>query len=347
MFDFVRNRRFFYLLSGILLIPGIISLLLPGGLNPGIDFTSGTIMTVQFEQPVDQNKLREDFAKLGHSEAIVQQSSSGDNTFVIRTRPLVQAQQDQSGAVGNSERQQIEQTLTADFGPLQILGLDQVSPLIAEQIVRYAILAVAAASVCILLYLWWAFNKVTHPLRYGTTAIVALLHDSLIVLGIFSILGRLFPAEIELESTFIVAVLTVIGFSVHDTIVVFDRIRENVPRLTVLGSAVPATIVVCDRIRETFTRRAGEPFEDVVNHSLAQTLTRSLNTSLTVILTLVVLMLFGGVTIRTFVLALLIGITTGTYSSIFVASMLLASWHIGELQWLWPFRRRVAVAEAT
>src|ERR1700730_1778169 len=323
MFDFVRNRRFFYLLSGILLIPGIISLLLPGGLNPGIDFTSGTIMTVQFEQPVDQNKLREDFAKLGHSEAIVQQSSSGDNTFVIRTRPLVQAQQDQSGAVGNSERQQIEQTLTADFGPLQILNLDQVSPLIAEQIVRYAILAVAAASVCILLYLWWAFNKVTHPLRYGTTAIVALLHDSLIVLGIFSILGRLFPAEIELESTFIVAVLTVIGFSVHDTIVVFDRIREN------------------------FTRRAGEVFEDVVNHSLAQTLTRSLNTSLTVILTLIVLMLFGGITIRTFVLALLVGITTGTYSSIFVASMLLASWHIGELQWLWPFRRRVAVAEAT
>ncbi len=188
---------------------------------------------------------------------------------------------------------------------------------------RYAILAVAAASVCILLYLWWAFNKVSHPIRYGTTAIVALLHDSLIVLGIFSILGRLFPASIELEATFIVAVLTVIGFSVHDTIVVFDRIREN------------------------FTRRAGEAFEDVVNHSLAQTLTRSLNTSLTVILTLIVLMLFGGITIRTFVLALLVGITTGTYSSIFIASMLLVSWHIGELNWLWPFRRgrRLAMSE--
>src|ERR1700730_5619356 len=323
MFNFVRNRRFFYLLSAILLIPGVISLVLPGGLNPGIDFTSGTIMTIQFDQPVDQNKLRDEFAQLGHGEAIVQQSSAGDNEFIVRTRPLEQAQPDANGVLGNSERQQIEAKLTADLGPLQILGLDQVSPLIAEQIVRYAILAVAAASVCILLYLWWAFNKVTHPLRYGTTAIVALLHDSLIVLGIFSILGRLFPAEIELESTFIVAVLTVIGFSVHDTIVVFDRIREN------------------------FTRRAGEPFEDVVNHSLAQTLTRSLNTSLTVILTLIVLMLFGGITIRTFVLALLVGITTGTYSSIFVASMLLASWHIGELQWLWPFRRRVAVAEAT
>jgi len=315
MFDFVRNRRIFYLLSAVLLVPGIISLVLPGGLNPGIDFTSGTIMTIQFDNPVDQNKLRDAFAALGHNEAIVQQSS-GENTFVVRTRPLVQAQQTGSGDLSTSERQQIEQALTDSFGPLQILNLDQVSPLIAAEIVRYAILAVGAASVCILLYLWWAFNKVSHPLRYGTTAIVALLHDALIVLGIFSILGRLFPAEIEIESTFIVAVLTVIGFSVHDTIVVFDRIREN------------------------FIRRAGDTFEDVVNHSLAQTLTRSLNTSLTVILTLIVLMLFGGVTIRTFVLALLIGITTGTYSSIFVASMLLVSWHIGELKWLWPFRGR-------
>ena len=315
MYDFVRNRRIFYLLSAVLLVPGIISLVLPGGLNPGIDFTSGTIMTVQFDNPVDQQKLRNAFAQLDHPEAVVQQST-GENTFVVRTKPLVQAQQSDTGDVGSSERQQIEQALTTEFGPVQILNLDQVSPLIAQEIVRYAILAVAAASVFILLYLWWAFNKVTHPVRYGATAIVALLHDALIVLGIFSILGRIFPAEIELESTFIVAILTVIGFSVHDTIVVFDRIREN------------------------FIRRAGESFEDVVNHSLAQTLTRSLNTSLTVILTLIVLMLFGGVTIRTFVLALLVGITTGTYSSIFVASMLLVSWHIGELNWIWPFKRR-------
>lgn len=315
MFDFVRNRRIFYLLSAVLLIPGVISLVLPGGLNPGIDFTSGTLMTIQFENPVDQDRLRAEFATLGHSEAIVQQSS-GSNTFVVRTRPLQQAQTSAGGDTGSSERQVLEQALTNSFGPMQILNLDQVSPLIAEEIVRYAILAVAAASVCILLYLWWAFNKVTHPVRYGATAIVALLHDALIVLGIFSILGRLFPAAIEIESTFIVAILTVIGFSVHDTIVVFDRIREN------------------------FIRHAGDAFEDVVNHSLAQTLTRSLNTSLTVILTLVVLMLFGGVTIRTFVLALLIGITTGTYSSIFVASMLLVSWQLGELRWVWPFGRR-------
>lgn len=318
MFDFVRNRRFFYLLSAIFLVPGIISLVLPGGLNPGIDFTSGTNMTIQFDNPVDAGALRSAFERLGHPEAVIQQSSP--NTFVVRTKALVQASQSDSGDVTTSERQQIEQALTNDFGSMQILNLDQISPLIAEQIVRLAVLAVAAASVFILGYLWWAFNKVSHPIRYGTTAIVALLHDALIVLGIFSILGRLFPAEIELESTFIVAVLTVIGFSVHDTIVVFDRVREN------------------------FIRRSGERFEDVVNHSLAQTLTRSLNTSLTVILTLVVLMLFGGITIRTFVLALLIGITTGTYSSIFIASMLLVSWHFGELNWLWPFRRRATAA---
>jgi preprotein translocase subunit SecF len=317
MFDFVRNRRLFYMFSAVLIVPGLISLILPGGLNPGIDFTSGTIMTIQFQrpEPVDQAELRTAFAQLGHPESIVQRSS-GENTFVVRTRPLQQATTNQAGDTGSSERQVIEQELTNRFGAMQILNLDQVSPLIAEEIVRYAILAVAAASLFILLYLWWAFSKVSHPVRYGTTAVAALVHDALVVLGIFSILGRLFPAEIELESTFIVAVLTVIGFSVHDTIVVFDRIREN------------------------FIRRSGDSFEDVVNHSLAQTLTRSLNTSLTVLLTLVVLLLFGGVTIRTFVLALLLGIGTGTYSSIFVASMLLVSWHVGELNWLWPFRNR-------
>jgi preprotein translocase subunit SecF len=317
MFDFVHNRRLFYLLSAALLIPGVISLVLPGGLNPGIDFTSGTIMTIQFQrpEPVDQQDVRDAFAGLGHAEAIVQRSS-GENTYIIRTRPLRQATTSDTGDSSTSERQQIEDALGARFGALQILNLDQVSPLIAEEIVRYAILAVFAASVFILLYLWWAFGKVSHPVRYGTTAVAALVHDALVVLGIFSILGRIFPAQVEIESTFIVAVLTVIGFSVHDTIVVFDRIREN------------------------FIRRPGETFEDVVNHSLAQTLTRSLNTSLTVLLTLVVLLLFGGVTIRTFVLALLIGIGTGTYSSIFVASMLLVSWHVGEFRRLWPFGNR-------
>ena len=310
--DFARNRKWFYLLSACILIPGIISLLLPGGLRLGIDFTGGTIITMQFDQPVDQGALRDAFGALGHDEAIVQ-ATSGDNAYVVRTSTLQQPQTDASGNTAPSEQQQIQDSLTQQFGNVQFLTVDQVSPLVAESIVRYAILAVAAASVGILLYLWWAFKKVSHPVRYGASAVAALLHDAVLVIGVFSILGRIFP--IDIESTFIVAVLTIIGFSVHDTIVVFDRIREN------------------------FVRHAGEPFEDVVNHSLMQTLTRSLNTSLTVILTLIVLMLFGGVTIRTFVLALLIGITTGTYSSIFIASMLLVSWQLGELDWLWPWPR--------
>src|ERR1700716_2375916 len=120
MFDFVRNRRLFYLLSAVLIVPGVISLLLPGGLNPGIDFTSGTLMTIQFERPVDQDRLRTVFAQLGHSEAIVQQSS-GENTFVVRTRPLTQAVQGETGDAGTSERQVLEQRLTEQFGPMQIL----------------------------------------------------------------------------------------------------------------------------------------------------------------------------------------------------------------------------------
>ena len=154
-------------------------------------------------------------------------------------------------------------------------------------------------------------RTVPEPWSYGTAAIAGLLHDAFAVSGLFSILGRVF--NLELQSTFIVAVLTVIGFSVHDSIVVFDRVRENL------------------------VRRAGEPFEDIVNHSIMQTLTRSLNTSLTVILTLLVVFLFGGMSVRPFVLAILLGITVGVYSSIFFSGMLLVTWRAGELRRLMFF----------
>ncbi len=180
-----------------------------------------------------------------------------------------------------------------------------VSPSVASETTLRAILAVLAASVCILLYVWFSFRKVARPWRYGACAIIALLHDVLVVLGIFSILGWLL--DIQIDTLFITAVLTVVGFSVHDTIVVFDRIRENMQR------------------------RTSETFEQVVDASLVQTMARSLNTSLTVIFTLTALTLFGGVSIRTFTLALLIGIISGTYSSIFNASMLLVIWEKGEL----------------
>ncbi len=188
---------------------------------------------------------------------------------------------------------------------VQVLDNASVTGSVAAQTTQNAFLAVIAASVCILLYVWFSFRRVPKPWRYGTCAIIALLHDVLVVVGIFSILGWAF--HIQINALFITALLTVVGFSVHDTIVVFDRIRENMQR------------------------RTSETFEQVVNASLVQTMARSLNTSLTVLITLSALTLFGGVSIRDFTLTLLIGIFSGTYSSIFNASMLLVIWEKGEL----------------
>jgi preprotein translocase subunit SecF len=301
--DFVKYRYVFLLISAILILPGVISLILPGGIHPGIDFTSGSILTLRFRQPVTTADLRQAFADLGHSEAIVQRS---EDAFIVRTFPLAPEERDAQGnVVRPTERQQVEQALGQRFGGVEVLSFDSVSPIVAAEIVQKSILAVLAVCVGILLYLSWAFRRVSTPWRYGACAVFALVHDALLVIGVFSILGRVFG--IELDALFITAVLTVIGFSVHDTIVVFDRVREN------LG------------------RYLGESFETVVNHSLTQTLGRSLNTSITILLVLVGLFLFGGVTIRTFVLALLIGIAAGTYSSIFNASMLLVIWENGEL----------------
>jgi preprotein translocase subunit SecF len=315
--NFVGRRRLFYLISLILILPGVISMMLPGGLHPGIDFTSGTIMTLRFPAQVDQTAVRQAFADIGHPEAVVQRTSEGD--YLVRTRPFENVTTESADDPNRqTERAVMVQAFTQKFGSVEVLGFDFVSPLIAQEIVRHSILAVAAACVGILLYLWWAFRRVPQSWRYGACAVFALVHDALLVLGVFSILGRLF--NIELDALFITAVLTVIGFSVHDTIVVFDRIRENI------------------------IRHQGEAFESVVNHSLTQTMARSLNTSITVLLTLITLRLFGGVTIHNFVLALLVGITSGTYSSIFNASLLLVSWENGEIGRFW---RRVTLRPAT
>ena len=318
--DFVKYRHWFYVISLLLILPGTISLMLPGGLRPGIDFTSGTIMTLRFQQTVDQPSLREAFAGLGHGEAIVQRADDG--TFVVRTLPFEGTLSESASSGEQTERQLIVNGLTERFGPVEVLSLDVVSPIVANEIVRYAFLAVAGACGGILLYLWWAFRRVPNSVRYGACAVAALVHDALLLIGVFSLLGRFFA--VELDAMFITGVLTVIGFSVHDTIVVFDRVRENI------------------------VRHAGEPFDDVMNHSLTQTLGRSVNTSITVLLTLLALQLFGGSTIHSFVLALLIGITSGTYSSIFNASLLLYSWNTGELaRWLGMNRgQRPAAAAA-
>ena len=179
-------------------------------------------------------------------------------------------------------------------------SFDLVSPVVASETVLNAVWAVLAAAIGIFIYVWWAFRNVPSPFRYGLAAIVALLHDTLIVVGAFAILGELF--DIEVNTMFLIAVLTVIGYSVNDTIVVFDKIRENV-------------LIHVNR-----------PFTEIVNLSISETIGRSINTSFTLLITLAALLLFGGATIREFLYVLLIGVVAGTYSSIGIASQVLVSW---------------------
>lgn len=302
------KRHFWFAISGLLLLPGIISLIF-SGLQFGVDFTGGTLWQVQFEQEVGTEQITQVLHSQGRTEAVVQQVGSPDeHRYQIRMKELRQ---------GSDEKRELS-TALGQIAPMNPDGerLDTVGSTVASSLRGRSILAVVAASVGILLYIAWAFRNTQRPLLYGVAAIIAMLHDALFVLGVFSILG--WATGMEIDALFITAMLTVIGFSVHDTIVVFDRIREN-----------------------QLVEQDG-PFEDVVSHSIAQTLVRSLNTSLTVVLTLAALFLFGGTSTREFVLALLIGVVIGTYSSIFNASQVLVAWENGEVQRLFSriLRRR-------
>jgi preprotein translocase subunit SecF len=291
------KRKLWFTISLVVILPGLISLIF-SGLKLGIDFTGGTLWEVQFAQPTTVADIESALHGAGVGQLIVQRSGPAtDETYLIRM-PVVQE--------GSSRKAELANTLTSQVGPFTELEFSTVGGAVSTEIRNRAILAVALASIGILLYIAYAFRNTQNPLLYGTSALVAMLHDILVVLGIFSILGLLF--NVQIDALFITALLTIIGFSVHDTIVVFDRIRENL------------------------ARNPGEEFEEVVDYSLAQTLVRSLNTSLTVVFTLLALVLFGGGSTRTFVLALLIGIISGTYSSIFNASQLLVAWEHGEIQ---------------
>jgi preprotein translocase subunit SecF len=288
MIDFVGKRYWYFLISAIVIIPGIISLIV-FGLKAGTDFKSGTEMTVQFTPQVEQSQLRQELENLGYGDAVIQSTSGGD--YLIRLREI-----------SSEEKQALTDNLSTGLSTsVTIEQFSVVSATVASQTVRYAIIAVIVAAVCILLYITFAFRKMPSPFRWGTCAVVALVHDILLVLGVFSILG--WAAGVEIDALFITGMLTVAGYSVHDTIVVFDRIRENL------------------------TKGISKDFEQVVNYSIGQTFTRSLNTSLTVILVLLALFLLGGATIHYFTLVLLIGIITGTYSSICNASQLLVVWN--------------------
>jgi preprotein translocase subunit SecF len=291
----VGLRGWFFIFSALVILPGIVFLIIAPGLRQGIDFTGGSTLTLEFSDPVNQTDLRAELANLGHSDATVQQLE--DNVFFIRTKELDEVARVAvlTGTEGNLSPNGVQQ-----------LSFDLVSPVVAGETILNAIYAILAAAVGIFLYVWWAFRNVPSPFRYGAAAIIALLHDAMIVIGIFSILGVLI--EMEVGTMFLVAILTVIGYSVNDTIVVFDRIRENVL---------------------TFPNRE---LSEVVNLSISETIGRSLNTSVTLLITLMALMLFGGSTIREFLLVLLIGVVVGTYSSIAIASQTLISWEYGDFK---------------
>ena len=290
--DIIGKKYFYFALSLLVVVPGLISLILYG-LNLSIDFTGGSRLTLSFPKKVDKEMTLKIRNALVQQKVNVSVLETSNKLVFVRISPM---DQNQNIKFVNS--------ISKEFKGVKQTEFETIGPTIGKETTTNAIKAVILASVLIVLYIAWSFRKVPKPassLRFGICAIVALIHDVLVVVGIFSILGHFF--KVEIDSLFVTAILTIIGFSVHDTIVVFDRIRENLKRMV------------------------GVPFKQVVNESILQTLGRSLNTSLTVILVLFSLLLFGGESIRWFVIALLIGIISGTYSSIFNASPLLVLWH--------------------
>ncbi len=288
--NIIGHRKIWYGISLALIVPGLISLLL-FGLRLGIDFKGGSVLTVQGK--ADAAQVASDARSFGLKDVTI--AASGTDQTDIRYRD------EESGAKAEQNHQAFQAKLAEQH--LEEVSFDTVGGSVSRDITRNAVLSIILASLAIVLYIAYAFRNMPPPVSpwaFGLAAIGALLHDALFVIGLFSILGKVFGVEVD--ALFVTAVLTVIGFSVHDTIVVFDRIRENL-------------------------RRQRGTFEEIVNASILETLARSLNTSLTVLLTLLALFLFGGSSIRLFVLALLVGIVSGTYSSIFNASPLLVSWH--------------------
>ena len=290
--NIIKYRNWFFALSLLVIIPGVIAYFL-WGLKLGIDFQGGTLWEIKFVDKKISPQNFSDFLKQTKVDASSISLAGGSQNILFRISTA-----DENSIKG------IKANIAQTYGKTQDISLVTVGPTISKELTQKALYAVAVSILGIVLYITWAFRKVPKPtssLAFGVCTIVALVHDVIVVVGIFAILGHFW--HVEVDSLFITALLTVLGFSVHDTIVVFDRIRENLHK------------------------HSGMSFEQVVNFSVLQTLTRSLNTSLTVAFVLLALLLFGGESIHTFVLALLIGIISGTYSSIFNAAPLLVVWN--------------------
>ena len=289
--NIIGKKYWYFAISLVVIIPGIISLIL-FGLNSSIEFTGGSRITLSFKNQLSSQNVTIVRNVFLQNKIKVDSVEKSGNLLYIRSQEVNQKQDIL-----------ITDQIKNKLGTFKQEDYETVGPTIGSETLVNALYALVAASILIVIYITWSFRKVPKPtssFRFGVSAIVALIHDVLVLLGLFSIFGHFLGVEVD--SLFVTAVLTVIGFSVHDTIVVFDRIRENLKRV------------------------GGENFSEVVNDSILQTLDRSLNTSLTVVLVLTALLLFGGDSIRWFVVALLIGVISGTYSSIFNAAPLLVVW---------------------
>lgn len=290
MIDFIGKRNWFFIISAIIIIPGIASLVV-FGLKPGVDFSSGTAMTLQFDREIEIGQLRQELSNLGYEKVIIQ--PAGENAYFLRLQEL-----------STDENKDLREGLgTGLDSTITVRNIYTVSPIVAKGTVRNTLIAIIVASLAILLYISWAFRKMPNPFRWGTCAVLALCHDLLMVIAVFSILG--WVANWEVDSLFVTGVLAVVGVSVNNIVVVFDRIRENTKR------------------------GISKDFGVTVNCGIMESVGRSLNTGLATLFVIVALYVFGGVTIQNLILALFLGIATGIYSSLCIAGQLLVVWDRG------------------
>ena len=288
----IKYRKIFFVFSGLLVLASIVCLIL-WQLNFGIDFKGGSLSEIEWlsEKP-SNSKVQDILASFNLGNITIQ--STGEKGMILRLRDI-----------NEDIHQEILNKLKNEFGELEEKRFESIGPAIGAELKKRAFWSISLALVAILVFVAWAFRKVSFPVksyRYGIIAVVALFHDVLITIGVFSVLGRF--SGVEVGVPFVAALLTILGYSVNDTIVVFDRVRENLLSF----------------------KTKNEDFSEIVGYSLKQTISRSVNTSLTTLLVLFAIFLFGGATIKFFALALIIGIALGTYSSIFIASPLLVAW---------------------
>ncbi len=285
--NWMKYKWLYFGISALVLIPGIVSLV-RFGLRPAIDFTGGTVLELQFKQDVastTEDDLKKVIQDQGFTVSSIQ--SSGQNTYLLRLGPITR-----------DELTTINSALVEKFGSLpDEVRFETVGPVLGQELLAKTIVAIVLAAGFILFYIAWRFKNA----KFGICAILAMFHDSLVLLGVFSLLGFFF--KVEVDTLFVTAMLTILSFSVHDTVVVYDRIRESRKFLSNL------------------------PFEETVDKAVTETLSRSLNNSLTIVFMLVALWLLGGETTKWFVFALLIGTISGTYSSTFTAAPLLVVWN--------------------